>query len=68
MRSVADANVGSIFGIGFPAWGGGALQFINSVGVAKFAARADALAAKYGERYACPDIVRNKAKAGETFN
>jgi 3-hydroxyacyl-CoA dehydrogenase/enoyl-CoA hydratase/3-hydroxybutyryl-CoA epimerase len=67
LRSVADANIGSIFGIGFPAWAGGALQFINAVGVAKFAARADALAAKYGERYACPEIVRAKAQAGETF-
>ena len=45
----------------------GALQYINSVGVAKFAARADALAARYGERYACPKIVRDKAKAGEAF-
>ncbi|MCX7141193.1 MAG: 3-hydroxyacyl-CoA dehydrogenase NAD-binding domain-containing protein [Proteobacteria bacterium] len=67
LRNVADANVGSIFGIGFPAWAGGALQFINSVGVAKFAARADDLAAKYGERYACPKIVRDKALAGEVF-
>ena len=67
LRNVADANIGSIFGIGFPAWSGGALQFINSVGAAKFAARADALAASYGERYACPKIVRDKAKAGESF-
>ena len=67
LRNVADANIGSIFGIGFPAWAGGALQFINSEGVAKFAARADALAARYGERYACPNIVRAKAAAGETF-
>jgi 3-hydroxyacyl-CoA dehydrogenase / enoyl-CoA hydratase / 3-hydroxybutyryl-CoA epimerase len=67
LRNIADANIGSIFGIGFPAWAGGALQYINSVGVAKFAARADALAARYGERYACPKIVRDKAKAGESF-
>jgi 3-hydroxyacyl-CoA dehydrogenase/enoyl-CoA hydratase/3-hydroxybutyryl-CoA epimerase len=67
IRSVADANIGSIFGIGFPAWAGGALQFINSEGLVKFAASADQLAAKYGERYACPAIVRAKAKAGEAF-
>ncbi|MBE0620773.1 MAG: enoyl-CoA hydratase/isomerase family protein [Burkholderiales bacterium] len=67
VRNVADANIGSIFGIGFPAWAGGVLQFINAVGLAKFAARADALAAKYGERYACPKIVHDKAQAGETF-
>ena len=27
LTSVHDANIGSIFGIGFPAWTGGALQF-----------------------------------------
>jgi 3-hydroxyacyl-CoA dehydrogenase/enoyl-CoA hydratase/3-hydroxybutyryl-CoA epimerase len=67
LRNVADANIGSILGIGFPAWAGGALQYINSVGVAKFAARADTLAARYGERYACPNIVHDKAKAGAAF-
>ena len=29
LRSAADANIGSIFGIGFPAWTGGVLQYIN---------------------------------------
>lgn len=67
LRNVVDANIGSIFGIGFPAWAGGALQFINAVGVAKFAARADELAAKFGERYTCPKIVRDKAAAGASF-
>ena len=66
-RSVADANIGSIFGIGFPAWTGGVLQFINSTGAAKFAARADTLASKHGERFAVPKIVRDKAASGGQF-
>ena len=32
LLSTADANIGSIFGIGFAAWTGGALQFINGMG------------------------------------
>jgi len=64
---VHDANIGSIFGIGFPAWTGGALQFVNSEGVAKFVARADALAAKYGERFAPPQLLRDKARKNEAF-
>jgi 3-hydroxyacyl-CoA dehydrogenase / enoyl-CoA hydratase / 3-hydroxybutyryl-CoA epimerase len=67
LRSVVDANIGSIFGIGFPAWTGGVLQFINSEGSAKFAARADALAARHGERFTCPKIVRDKVRSGEAF-
>jgi 3-hydroxyacyl-CoA dehydrogenase/enoyl-CoA hydratase/3-hydroxybutyryl-CoA epimerase len=29
IETVADANIGSIFGIGFPGWSGGVLQYIN---------------------------------------
>ena len=29
LRSTAEANIGSIFGIGFPPWTGGVLQYIN---------------------------------------
>ncbi len=42
LRSTAEANIGSIFGIGFPAWTGGVLQYINGYdgGPAGFVARA----------------------------
>ena len=50
--SVADANIGSIFGIGFPAWTGGVLQYVNQYegGLQGFVDRARELAAAYGER------------------
>ena len=48
LTSVHDANIGSIFGIGFPAWTGGALQFIHATGVDKFCARSKELAAACG--------------------
>lgn len=48
LTTVHDANIGSIFGIGFPGWTGGALQFIYGFGVDGFLRRADDLAAKYG--------------------
>ena len=41
LTSVADANIGSIFGFGFAPWSGGTLQFINSYGVQAFVERAD---------------------------
>ena len=62
-----DANIGSIFGIGFPSWTGGALQYINSEGAAKFVANADVLATKYGARFTVPKIVRDKAAKNEMF-
>ena len=52
LTSTADANIGSIFGIGFPAWTGGAMQFIESEGRERFVANAEALAEKHGGRFA----------------
>lgn len=65
LTSVADANIGSIFGIGFPGWTGGVAQYIEGYpgGVAGFVARADQLAAKYGERFRVPDSLRKRAEA-----
>jgi 3-hydroxyacyl-CoA dehydrogenase / enoyl-CoA hydratase / 3-hydroxybutyryl-CoA epimerase len=63
LTSVADANIGSIFGIGFPPWTGGVLQYIDGYegGKAGFLARADQLAAKYGERFTVPESLRAAA-------
>jgi 3-hydroxyacyl-CoA dehydrogenase/enoyl-CoA hydratase/3-hydroxybutyryl-CoA epimerase len=52
LTSVHDANVGSIFGIGFPGWTGGAMQFIYGMGIAAFLQRAEVLAGKYGPGFA----------------
>lgn len=52
LTSTHDANIGSIFGIGFPAWTGGAMQFIYGTGVDAFLARADQLARQHGPGFA----------------
>jgi 3-hydroxyacyl-CoA dehydrogenase/enoyl-CoA hydratase/3-hydroxybutyryl-CoA epimerase len=69
LTSVADANVGSVLGIGFPAWTGGVLQYVNGYpgGVAGFTARARELAAAYGERFTPPALLEAMAERGETF-
>ena len=56
ITTTADANIGSIMGIGFPPWTGGAAQFITGYpgGKAAFVARAKELAAKYGDRFNPP--------------
>jgi len=52
LTSTHDANIGSIFGIGFPPWTGGAMQFIYSEGMATFETHAAALASRHGPRFA----------------
>ena len=65
----ADANIGSIFGIGFPPWTGGTLQYMNGYagGLAGFVARAEQFADKYGERFRPNPLLRKKAENGESF-
>ncbi len=60
LTSTADANIGSIMGIGYPPYTGGSAQFIvgyegpGGVGKEAFVARAKELAAKYGDRFNPP--------------
>ncbi len=68
VTSVADANIGSIFGWGFAPFKGGVLQFVNDYGVAEFVARCRELAAAYGPRFDPPDLLIRMAKRGETFS
>ena len=58
LTSVHDANIGSIFGIGFPAWTGGAMQFIYGMGIDAFEARAAELAAQFGPGFGLGDDVK----------
>ncbi len=77
LDSAAAANIGSIMGIGFPPGTGGAAQFMTGyqdpadpdgpVGLEVFVARADELAAAYGERFRPTERLREMAETGETF-
>jgi 3-hydroxyacyl-CoA dehydrogenase/enoyl-CoA hydratase/3-hydroxybutyryl-CoA epimerase len=75
IESVADANIGSIMGIGFPPWTGGVLQYINgyegadgALGPKAFVARARELAQKYGERFEPPASLVDLAERGEVYS
>jgi len=74
IESVADANIGSILGIGFPGWTGGVLQYVNGYehpdhgsGPAAFVSRARELAERYGERFTPPASLVEKAERGERY-
>jgi len=67
LRSVADCNIGSMMGIGYPAYTGGQLQYINACGVAEFTKRATELAEEYGDRFAPPEMLIDMARKGDVF-
>jgi 3-hydroxyacyl-CoA dehydrogenase / enoyl-CoA hydratase / 3-hydroxybutyryl-CoA epimerase len=67
VTNVADANIGSVFALGFCPQHGGVLQFVNAYGVRAFVQRAQELAARYGERFAPSARLIDMAERGETF-
>ena len=75
ITSAAAANIGSIMGIGFPPMTGGAAQFMTGyedkqtgeIGLNAFLARADELAAQYGDRFQATPWLRELAASGGSF-
>ncbi|ASU77756.1 3-hydroxyacyl-CoA dehydrogenase [Actinopolyspora erythraea] len=70
LDSVPDANIGSIFGIGFPPGTGGVVQYMNGYpgGLRCFVARARELAERYGSRFEPPASLVARAESGEVFD
>ncbi|HJP38252.1 MAG TPA: 3-hydroxyacyl-CoA dehydrogenase NAD-binding domain-containing protein [Gammaproteobacteria bacterium] len=64
----AEADLGSIFGWGFPPWTGGTLSFIDTMGIGKFISECDRMAEIYGPRFEVSDWLRARAEKGETFH
>ena len=67
VASPAEADMALIYGIGFPPFRGGALRYIDAMGVDAFVKLADGLAEELGPLYAPTDKLREMAAAGETF-
>ena len=65
LTSVHDANIGSIFGIGFPGWTGGAMQFIYGTGIDAFFHRAEVLASRHGPGFVVAPQVKDAIRKFE---
>jgi len=67
ITSPVDGDIGSILGIGFPPYTGGAFSFIDWIGVEQFVKECERLEAAYGERFAPPELLKKMAKEGKAF-
>jgi len=67
IKTVAEANLGSIYGWGFPAFRGGAIQYINDYGMKEFVERCAYYEQVHGPRFKVPKLLRQKAESGEVF-
>ncbi len=62
-----EADVGAILAWGFAPWTGGPITMIDQTGLTAFVAQADDYAARYGDRFKVPQLLRDMAARGETF-
>ena len=62
-----EADVGSILGFGFAPYTGGALSYIDGMGVKTFVELAETLASHYGDHFKPTPLLLDMAKKGETF-
>jgi 3-hydroxyacyl-CoA dehydrogenase/enoyl-CoA hydratase/3-hydroxybutyryl-CoA epimerase len=62
-----EADVGAILAWGFAPWTGGPITMIDQTGLKAFVAQADDYAARYGDRFKVPQLLRDMAAKDETF-
>ena len=68
VTTAAEADLGSILGWGFPAWTGGTLSYIDTIGIRNFVAECDRLAKRYGKRFKPSKWLRERAERDEPFH
>ncbi|MEL6957766.1 MAG: 3-hydroxyacyl-CoA dehydrogenase NAD-binding domain-containing protein [Pseudomonadota bacterium] len=67
LMDIREGDVGAILGWGFAPWSGGPFSWLDILGAPYAAARCDELTEKFGERFACPALLREMAEKGQTF-
>jgi 3-hydroxyacyl-CoA dehydrogenase/enoyl-CoA hydratase/3-hydroxybutyryl-CoA epimerase len=67
VRSVRDADIGAIFGMGFPPFLGGPLRYLDTVGAGAAVSTLEELAMKYGNRFEPAEILKTMADAGRHY-
>ena len=67
LRSTAEGEIGAIMGVGFAPNTGGPFAWIDRRGVRAVVNTLDALAKRFGDRYAAPTLLRTMAETNSTF-
>lgn len=62
-----EADVGSILAFGFAPYTGGALSYIDGIGLGEFVKTSKSLQKKYGAQFKSPKLLADMADKGETF-
>ncbi|WP_103764863.1 MULTISPECIES: 3-hydroxyacyl-CoA dehydrogenase NAD-binding domain-containing protein [Roseovarius] len=67
LEDIREGDVGAILAWGFAPWSGGPFSWLDIIGTPYAAERCDELTAKFGERFATPDLLREMAGKNQSF-
>ncbi|MFQ6551567.1 3-hydroxyacyl-CoA dehydrogenase NAD-binding domain-containing protein [Aestuariibius insulae] len=67
LEDIREGDVGAILGWGFAPWSGGPFSWLDIIGTPYAAERCDQLTEQFGERFACPALLREMAEKGQSF-
>jgi len=67
LEDIREGDVGAILAWGFAPWSGGPLSWLDILGTPYAAERCDELEQKFGDRFACPPLLREMAAKGQSF-
>ncbi|SDN53518.1 3-hydroxyacyl-CoA dehydrogenase / enoyl-CoA hydratase / 3-hydroxybutyryl-CoA epimerase [Lutimaribacter pacificus] len=67
LMDIREGDVGAILAWGFAPWSGGPFSWLDILGAEYAAERCDQLQAAYGNRFACPGLLREMADKGQSF-
>ena len=68
LNTVMDGDIGSVLGWGFPIYTGGAISYIDYVGIKEFVADCDAFTTQFGEHWTVPSSLRTLANEGKSVH
>jgi len=68
VTTAAEADLGSILGWGFPAWTGGTLSYIDTIGIRAFVAECERMSKRYGKRFKPSKWLKQRAERNESFH
>ncbi|RYH02287.1 3-hydroxyacyl-CoA dehydrogenase [Salipiger sp. IMCC34102] len=67
LTDIREGDVGAILGWGFAPWSGGPFSWLDIIGAPYAAEQCDTLTERFGDRFACPDLLRELASSNGTF-
>lgn len=67
LETPEDADLGAVYGWGFPLYTGGPISYIDTIGIEEFVREADRLAQAYGPRFSPSAWLRERAASSRPF-